>query len=148
MPSGGICKSSRGRAHVGDRASNGFVGLAAIQGPTHNLAVPIAAAQHYLTQAIGFKRTGSDFFDARRALIGRPAGWPYGMSALPYTRFSPCPLFGMRSALQDQLAQRGSSWADRSGLAANALDCPLKATINLEYYLLNINFRMKLTFQG
>ena len=30
-------------------------------------------------------------------------------------------LFGMRPALQDQLAQRGSSWADRSGLAANAL---------------------------
>src|SRR3954452_10281668 len=34
-------------------------------------------------------------------------------------------LFGMRPALQDQLAQRGSSWADRSGLAANALDRPV-----------------------
>src|SRR5437868_11266965 len=29
-------------------------------------------------------------------------------------------LFGMRPALQDQLAQRGSSWTDRGGLAANA----------------------------
>src|SRR5438270_11845254 len=93
-PSGGICKSSRGRAHVGDRASNGSVGLAPIQGPTHHLAGPIAAAQHYLTQAIGFKRTGSDLFDARRALIRRPAGWPYAMSALQYTPVSPCALHG------------------------------------------------------
>jgi hypothetical protein len=31
----------------------------------------------------------------------------------------------MRPALQDQLAQRGSSWADRRGLAANALDRPV-----------------------
>jgi hypothetical protein len=31
-------------------------------------------------------------------------------------------------ALQDQLAQRGSSWADRSGLAANALDRPVSVT--------------------
>src|ERR1700738_1920410 len=28
-------------------------------------------------------------------------------------------------ALQDQLAERGGSWADRSGLAANALDRPV-----------------------
>jgi hypothetical protein len=37
-------------------------------------------------------------------------------------------LFGMRSALQDQLAERGSSGADRSGLAANALDRPVGVT--------------------
>src|ERR1700738_2181012 len=34
-------------------------------------------------------------------------------------------LFGMGPALQDQLAERGGSWADRSGLAANALDRPV-----------------------
>ena len=37
-------------------------------------------------------------------------------------------LFGMRPALQDQLAQRGRSWADRSGLAADALDRPVGVT--------------------
>src|SRR5437764_14227045 len=37
-------------------------------------------------------------------------------------------LFGMRPALQDQLAQGGSSGADRSGLAANALDRPVGVT--------------------
>src|SRR5438128_3050617 len=35
------------------------------------------------------------------------------------------PLLRVGPALQDQLAQRGSSWADRSGLAANALDRPI-----------------------
>src|SRR5438874_8332767 len=34
-------------------------------------------------------------------------------------------LLGVGPALQDQLAQRGGSWADRSGLAANALDGPV-----------------------
>src|SRR5438309_1335237 len=34
-------------------------------------------------------------------------------------------LFGMRPALQDQLAERGGGRADRSGLAANALDRPV-----------------------
>ena len=37
-------------------------------------------------------------------------------------------LLGVRPALQDQLAQRGSSWADRSGLATNALDRPVSVT--------------------
>src|SRR5437764_7210811 len=37
-------------------------------------------------------------------------------------------LFGMRPALQDQLAQRGGGRADRSGLAANALDRPVSVT--------------------
>jgi hypothetical protein len=31
------------------------------------------------------------------------------------------PALGVGPALQDQLAERGGSWADRSGLAANAL---------------------------
>src|ERR1700756_708971 len=34
-------------------------------------------------------------------------------------------LLGVGPALQDQLAERGGSWADRSGLAANALDRPV-----------------------
>ena len=34
-------------------------------------------------------------------------------------------LFGMGPALQDQIAERGGSWADRSGLAANAFDRPV-----------------------
>src|SRR5215471_18579239 len=34
-------------------------------------------------------------------------------------------LFRMGPALQDQLAQCGRSWADQSGLAANALDRPV-----------------------
>src|SRR2546423_12724892 len=37
-------------------------------------------------------------------------------------------LFGMRPALQDQLAQRRGGRADRSGLAANALDRPVSVT--------------------
>src|SRR5271154_1853674 len=37
-------------------------------------------------------------------------------------------LFGMGPALQDQLAQRSSSWTNRSGLAANALHCPVGIT--------------------
>src|SRR5205823_7124297 len=35
-------------------------------------------------------------------------------------------LLGVGPALQDQLAERGGSWADRSGLAANALDGPVR----------------------
>src|SRR5438067_13911983 len=35
------------------------------------------------------------------------------------------PLLRVGPALQDQLAQRGGGWADRSGLAANALDGPV-----------------------
>src|SRR6201988_2982060 len=34
-------------------------------------------------------------------------------------------LLGVGPALQDQLAERGGGWADRSGLAANALDRPV-----------------------
>ena len=34
-------------------------------------------------------------------------------------------LLGVGPALQDQLAERGGCWADRSGLAANALDRPV-----------------------
>src|SRR6201997_3891107 len=37
----------------------------------------------------------------------------------------PDPLLRVGPALQDQLAERGGSWADRSGLAANALDGPV-----------------------
>src|ERR1700730_7242912 len=37
-------------------------------------------------------------------------------------------LFGMGPALQDQLAQRGGGWSDRTSLAANALDRPVGVT--------------------
>src|SRR5207248_1890711 len=41
-------------------------------------------------------------------------------------------LFGMRPVLQDQLAERGGGWADRSGLAANALDRPVGEPVSGE----------------
>src|ERR1700731_719790 len=50
------------------------------------------------------------------------AEWPHQ----PHdAQAGPEALLRVGPALQDQLAERGGSWADRSGLAANALDGPV-----------------------
>src|SRR5246500_5756063 len=50
------------------------------------------------------------------------AEWPHQPDD---TEAGPEALLRVGPALQDQLAERGRSWADRGGLAANALDGPV-----------------------